>query len=481
VPKSFFDIVCLGTELPGLIASALLAKQGYRVLLAGAVEKPEKPGPGTLQRGRAPLLFVGDHSSPIIRWAVSHLSLTQEMRNRLRPLVPSYQVVLPGHRLEMGGRSPDTDAEVKRELPELYDQLDPLCSKAETGHEALQGLFDPPLVIPPTRWTERRALRLRLRSLGLDERLQTVDPFTKLEPANPLRLLFDAPLRFLTGGDPNELCPFCRTRLLGHLGRGISLVAGDRPGLAELVLERFTTYGGVVRKGAGALESIQLGWSGSALLNFDHGREEFGCRLILCNQPPQQLTELLPESRKKRQLAALADKAEVVGYRVAFRLLVRAELLPEAMSPVLFLVTDPAAPLHDDNLLLLTVAGEGESRILSVAAQVDAARLQQGGSTTLAELQVRMEERVRRLLPFLDLHLLERGTLQAESFQPLYALDRQAPGCLGRLTYCTPYRQVLLGGMQMLPALGLEGEFLTGVSLSQVVNSLVKRHDLLPR
>lgn len=481
MPKSFFDIVCLGTELPGLIASALLAKQGYRTLLVGAVEKPERPGTAALDRARTPLLFVGDHSSPVIRWAFSHLSLSQEIRTRLRPMSPSYQVVLPGHRLDVGGRTPDTDEEVRRELPELADGLDPLLGRAEASHEALQGLFDPPLVIPPTRWRERRALRARLRGLGLGDDLRPEDPFHPLAPEHPLRLLFDAPLRFLAQGAPAEPGPFARTRLLGHLGRGISLVNGDRPGLCELILERFAIYGGVHRSRGDEPDAIQLGWRGPALLSFDHGREELGCTLILGNQPVPRIVPLLPEGRRRQRLEALAERAKVVGQRVCFRLLVRAELLPEAMCPVLFLVADPAAPLIGDNLLLVTTMGEGEARVLSVSAQVETSELERGGERALAELQQRMEQRLRGLLPFLDLHLLERGTIRPASYQPLYALEPQGPGSLGQCPYRSPFPQLLLCGAQSLPGLGLEGEFLAGVAVSQVVNSLIRRRDLLPR
>ncbi|MDY0058895.1 MAG: hypothetical protein RBU45_03715 [Myxococcota bacterium] len=472
MPKSFFDIVCLGSDLPGLLASALLAKQGYRTLVVTGEPLP------SAQHG-PPLLAVGDHSSPVVKAAFSSLGLTQEMRNRLKPLIPSYQVVLPGHRLDLGGRSPGTDEEVKRELPELCDQLDPLLDRLEQSHERLQALFDPPLVCPPTRWRERRHFAARLRLAGVAADLSWDDPFPGMELAHPLRLLFDAPIHFLTGADPATLGPLARSRLLGHLGRGISLLPGDRAALGDLLLQRLKTAGGVVRQGA-LPDGIALGWFGPAMLSFDRGREEIGCQLVLAALSLDQLVFLLPQGRKRMKIEQLRKDFAPSAYLATLRLKVAATLLPEALAPLAYCVGDLAAPLCRENLVQVWTGGGGDPRLLCASAILPAAELAEDGDRALQRLQRRLEEVLRGLLPYLDHHLVESGKLTREALLPLPALLPTGLRSLGPLAHRTPYRQILLASRQLLPALGLEGEFQAGVSTSLTVNGLLARRNLLP-
>ena len=482
MPKNFFDIVCLGFDLSGLVASTLLARQGYRTLiLRRAVVSSE--GAGAYPRSgirQSPLLFIGQHSSPVLRQVLVDLGLTQELRNRLLPLDPAYQVLMPGHRLDLGGTAPDTREEVARELPEARDRLDPLLGRIHDLHEQVQSLFEPPLVLPPVGFWQRRALVLRLRAAGLSEELGIEDPLGGLGRDDPLRLFFELPCAFLVSSDSASLGRLARCRLLGHLQHGVSFISGSRDGLAELVLDRFSCYGGVLDDNSVA-EGIELGWGKAPLISLSHSGEEIGCNQILFNQDAQRLPELLPPSQKRSALQELVDRVRVGSYRATLCLSVRSEAIPAAMGRLAFLVGDHAAPLIEENLVMITVQGEGGAREITASVHLKGEGAGLGGEQGLRGLKDRILARLHGLLPFLDRHTLECGEIEQADLQPLYSTGPAGLDTLGLLPYRTPYKKILLCCSQILPGLGLEGEFLAGVSACKVAGSVVKRRNLLPR
>ena len=63
---------------------------------------------------------------------------------------------------------------------------------------------------------------------------------------------------------------------------------------------------------------------------------------------------------------------------------------------------------------------------------------------------------------------------------PLYAPPPAGPdGGMSLLPHRTPFRQVFLVGHQVVPGLGLEGEFLAGTACAELVSRQVKRKDIL--
>src|SRR5262249_2969453 len=113
----FYDLVVLGDDLAGLIAAALCARRGLRVLIVEAPgQPPDKYTVGPLALPRAPLPFVGE-SSPAVRRVVAELNFIQTMKRRLAPWKPPLQVVLPDARVEVSGDADAVSRELQRELP----------------------------------------------------------------------------------------------------------------------------------------------------------------------------------------------------------------------------------------------------------------------------------------------------------------------------------------------------------------------------
>jgi len=474
VPKNFFDIICLGADLPGLVASALLAKQGYRTLVVRPPPSsdPHAQGPGP------PLLFVGDHSSPVLRWGFAHLGLTQDVRNRLNPQSPAYQVALPCHRLDLGGKSPETAYELQREFPGQAAAAQDALKQVVRAHEELQPLFDSPPIIPPGGFWERRRLRKRLRAVGLDDDLAVPDPLSALSDESPVRFCLDAPLAFLTSCDPSSLGGLQGLRLLGHLQRGIALMPNDAQGLANLLLERFETYGGSVHTGVWP-ESLRLRWASSPRVEMGGAQGDIGCDMILFNRAARHLPPLLPDGRKRRKLEALLNRVRVTAYAATLEVDAPAEAVPEPMARLVLLPGEQGANGGAaSGPVLVAWAGDAARRRITATTRVPAPVYDAAPERVRRSLVATLRRRLRWLLPFLE---LESGPDDSLGLRPLYGMERGGLASLALLPHRTPYRRILLCGHQVLPGLGLEGIFLSGSCTSQLVGRRVRRRNLLPR
>src|SRR5262249_3316082 len=151
MPQSFYDVIVLGDDLAGLIAATLCARRGMRVLVTATDRTlPERyeVGPYTLPRGALP--FVGE-SSPAVRRVIAELNFIQLVRRRLTLLRPSFQVVLPDARIEVG---PDADAlgrELQRELPEERQAIEGFLARAAEASRVLEPVLGPDVTFPPDR------------------------------------------------------------------------------------------------------------------------------------------------------------------------------------------------------------------------------------------------------------------------------------------------------------------------------------------
>ncbi len=462
MPKNFFDVLCLGTELPGVIAASVLAKAGYRTMLVPLDSGHRGPAP--------PLLMTGVRSSPVMKWTFSHLGLTQEIRNRLVALDPSYQVASPGQRVSIGGTSPDTDAELMRAFPDHYDELDGMVSLARDGLEAWSKLFDETLALPPLGFWQRRALANRLKGLGLDP--EVPDPFSGLPDDHPARALFEVPVSFLaplTG----EGTGLGKVRTLGHLLHGISMVPGNRKGLLGLLLERFATYGGVVGQGLGLPGELLVPWAKPLLLVFDGGHEEIGCELVIHNHALEALVPALAPSGKRKALEAMIRDARPEAYHVTLSISMPEDGLPEAMGRVLFLVPGQG----EQRIMIVTQTADGAARV-SITVRVPARVVEDSGAYLVSALWPEVRASLERLMPFLDEQPVEVHDTAA--VEPVWSTGGTGLGAIGALGYETPYRRILLGGSGLLPGLGMEGQFIAGLSLARAVGRVLRRQNLLP-
>ena len=86
------------------------------------------------------------------------------------------------------------------------------------------------------------------------------------------------------------------------------------------------------------------------------------------------------------------------------------------------------------------------------------------------------EQRVLRSAPYLDAGGVRGSRLMPH---PLYTFEAEAFLGVTGLKQRTPAKNVLLAGREVLPGLGLEGEFLAGMRAARLVQEMLKKKNPL--
>jgi phytoene dehydrogenase-like protein len=466
----YFDVVVLGPELAGALAAGLLARRGFRVLVArGESEDILAPEGYTFCRRPTPILGI---DGPAWRRVLHELNLAQSLRRRLLAQRPPFQVVLPEHRLD--GDAEHAGAEIERELPGAREAFDGLFARAEALAKVLEPLFAQDVTLPPDGFWERRELaRIKPHLPGPQE-----DLLPSLAPGADARAFAHAPAALL--GDLYPPSPVGVLRLSELLRRGSFRLPGGREALHKLLCERIQTHSGELAEQAIAEIAVRRGRVAGVVTKRG---ETIGCGFILAAMTTERLQAWLGEDETPRRLAAAARAVKPVLWRHVSHLVVSAEGIPEGMAENVFVVADPARPLEEDNAFAVHLAdtheaGRAALSVVALARSCEPSYLQALGHKVRARLG-------DLLVPFLDRHLVA-AWVPCESEgqpppEPVYGADDLGPLGVGATPIATGVRNLYLLGRQTLPGLGTEGELVAAWGAARLISLAEKKRDPLKR
>lgn len=473
MPPAYYDVVLVGDELAGLVAAALCARRGLRVLMIGG-QRPRAPE--TL----APTPFLLD-SSPAGKRVIAELNLLQAVKRRLTPLRPAFQLLSPDARIDVSSDPELLARELDRELPDARAPIEAALAEATEVSRIWDGVLGQEVSIPGNGFWERRELKYAEARLPDDK-----DPFAPLPEDHPARALFLLPAAFGLALDP-RVVP--RTAALRHLDlwrRGPALLAGGEDALRALLLEKVTgQHSGEER--ALSPTALVTRWGKVTALEVADAGEAISTGAVLFASPRGHHERLLGEKAKRDRDLAWARTP--TAWRVTFGITLAAPGLPEGLGQVAFGVADPTRPLLDDNALAI-VRGEpdGEARVeLSVTANLDAPADGDLGAAIRA-LRPRVLARLEELLPFSTHHMLEVRSpapsdepgAAVQGIEPLWSPPRPLVLGAGALPFDAGAKGALAATSQSLPGLGLEGAFASGWTAARLVlAALGRRKDAL--
>jgi hypothetical protein len=484
--KNFYDAVLVGLDLTTLLAGALLAKRGFRVLVVGQSQPWPSYAMGALRLPRAPFSLQAP-GSPVFARSFAELALRPTLQRRTQPLVPAFQGVLPRHRIDLGGPSELLLPELAREFPAERQAAASLFARIRETSAALDPLLAEELSWPPEGFFERRAFARAVQDTPLEPRLPA--PPSVLEASHPLMQLLAASLRF---GDAGALAFDLGARTLRLLDARLTAGALDEglTDLYELLIGSIRTHNGSLRLSErvdvlaprrGMLERLRL-------LPSD---EEIGCHFVLWGLSVDALARQLEAPALLAPMFAEHGTPSAHAHRYVLNLVLRADALPEGLSRDVLLLGDDPLWIEAQRM------GGGAYARFSVEALLDARALAQ--SPTLLDAQrERILAALTRLSPFFARHLVlvdsphdgrapegpaasEVATLDPlqrrgpDTMQVVYAYPQtRVHGCCA-MPLRTPIARLLLCNAQVAPGLGLEGRFLTAWSAARLVTRTLGR------
>jgi len=479
MPKSTYDVVIIGLDLPALIFGALAAKKGYRVLVIGHGSKDNVYEVEGFRFVRRPNCLFGFADSTPIREAFRDLALVSEMRNVPRPISPISSFVFPQARLEVSHPRGELESEIAREFPDSLEAFVHLFENLSELEKLTEALILQTTVLPLRRFFDfflHRRLKRELAAIGL-----AMDSLTSKLLENPYTMAFlCAPLQFLSNIRNPHRFPVPFIRLLDHhLMRGLYLVEWGYDALRELFLNR-------IKGNSGDVRTMDF----ADVITVRHGRiqeidlrardETIGASVLVAGTSLSEILDLIPPEQAKAKFKAKVEAYNPSHYLVTLNIGARREVIPVGMARICFLCKDPEKPLEGANLLMIQVDPampppdeEDPDRVsISVSALFPVPK----EGLTAQRLEVftmEMLETLHIVMPFIDEHRLVLSpsaigidqktgekVVDKAGLIPVYA--EPLPRSLDLLPWQikTAYKNMLFLGEETGGALGFEGQFL---------------------
>jgi hypothetical protein len=334
-------------------------------------------------------------------------------------------------------------------------------------------------------------------------------PSEAIDEARPFRGLEDHELvrtlvvmhRFLTYLD-GDASPLSLVRLLGGALRGTNRLPGGLGTLRELVRRRIAESRGDLRGGPGEpalATALEIDGGKVQAVRLADSPNAHVARAFVVATDAGRLLPLLP-SDLRGKAAGTIERVRPTRQLLSVNLVVKHAALPPALGENVLALRDATAGHGLENAVFLQVlparkdakkgAGEKGPAVDAVADErvVCASGFVAHGEApeALRAAAARIREAVADAIPFFERHLVaESAPLLAEgrgeqpAVHPLY--DAAGADRLGiaALPVRGPWKNLFFAGREVVPGLGVEGEFYAGIQAAAHVSALLGRKDVL--
>lgn len=502
--QRIYDVCVVGSQLGGIVAGALLARRGFRVLHVAHGDL----GAGYADAGYllpwAPAAVPSPRQLPAAEAVLAELGLATDVARALEPSEPDLQLLLPRHRVDLAREAAVLRNELVREWPGEADRLEAALARLQAWFD-VAGFFlkaQPPL--PPAglaeKWTVRQALKQASAAPNAPGgRVDDAVLFPGLDDHELVRSLRVAH-RFL-GYLDGPSSPLSEIRLLGGALRGTHRLAGGQATLREMIRKRIAESRGELRGGPGepaAASALELEPGRVAAVRLVGSPDAHVARAFVLATDVETARRLVGaealESRQGRVLNEVRTRRRLF----TLNLVVKTAALPPALGDNVLALRAPAGGDGLDNavfLQILPARHDGkkgppdlvpDERVVSASAFLPADATRDDQVRAAAAIR----EAVADAIPFFERHLVAESapTLAAPPelqeglrllAQPLYEADDTGGLGLTGLPVRGPWKNLFFAGREVVPGLGIEGEFQSGLQAAAHVSAMLGRKDVL--
>lgn len=469
-----YDTLIIGRDLSSLIAAVTSVQQGWETVLImeGDPEMAHQERGYLFPFDPRPLSGLADQQ--LISRYFHSTSPTIADEADPSSLDPAFQVILPGHRVDLFPNREQRIGELIREFPDqkreinrFYRAVAKACRLIERrlGEDAAGAPFDGKMFL---RRLARFPAELAARS-------------SLVLPANGKAIAFrrtiQAQLKFLSHltMDDDQL-PLSAAYLLSLPSRGLFYPHGGVNAWMSRLRRAFTDRGGILREGCSVIRietkpevivDLEMAGSSSTLR---------GRKLIVSAQWEKR-DLLLPMRKKFFQRFRFFDSIRPTGYPFYLHMGVRAEGLPEKMAAYAVVVRDGEGVVTDRDLVFLETSLPGETERAPAGRRAITATVFLPDSPLrlndheLKEAATDIIDSLEGFLPFLreniDFLHVDKSIAISRRHQEManrkYRIPRQPFWGMKTLSPGTRIPNVLLTGAILRAGLGFEGEIIAGI------------------
>ena len=482
-----YDTIIIGRDLSSLTAAVTSIRQGRETVLImeedsemahqeGGYLFPFDPRPLS---GLADQQLVSDFcrntSSPIADEPLPS------------PMDPGFQVILPGHRVDLFPSQEQLICDLTREFPDLKQEIKRFyraVAKAgrlierRIGEDAAAGPLDGKMFLRrlarfPAELAARSALVLPAGGKAI-----------------AFRRVIQAQLKFLSSltMDDNQL-PLSAAYLLSLPSRGLFYPQGGVNAWMSRFRHAFKDHGGILCEGCSVIRietkpevivDLEMAGSSSAL----HGRK------LIVSAQWEKRDLLLPGRKKFFQKLCCFDSIRPVGYPFYLHMGVRAEGLLEKMAAYAVVVRDGDGVVTDRDLVFLETSLPGETERAPEGRRAITATVFLADSPLrlsdqeLKEAATNIIDSLEGFLPFLreniDYLHVDKSISISRRYQEMatrkYRTARRPFWGMKTLSPGTRIPNVLLTGAILRAGLGFEGEIIAGIDAAMRAGREVQHH-----
>ncbi len=449
-----WDVVVLGSALPGLVAAVRLAMAGLRVLLV-----EEEVAARSTGRLRDPFFLP---TGPVLQHCLGALGVRAMDQRLVAQDASSYQVVLPEARVEINGQALTAEDLATWRLAEPDAATALLRELFEAARSEGEALLNPGLL----RASEAPVSREATGAPGAGQRGL---PRAVQNARGGLARFFEAQWRACASGAGERPTSEACARLLGSaLSGGLRFIEAGSS-LRQLLMQRLEALHGEVRAHEGAFEFTEKGAPGIVL----GGPRESIClgRALVLNAPAERLRAACEASGHGVPPFLEAARTPAPARRVALQLQAPHKTLPEPLAPRALWWPDRGDVPNPVEIARHPSTRGGEFEELVLASTFVA------GDTPDKELVARLLEAAGEILP------LDGATRSAELHErPLWDDDAsrcdpgRGEGWPNPVEIRADNRR---GFFYHLPrsavaGLGAEGELLLGITASDAIRQKLR-------
>lgn len=502
-----YDIIVVGMQTSGVIAAGLLAKRGRRVLLLDHGEQTSSYRTKGLALPLVPTIVPTLEDSPPMRQVHDELALMPALRAKSSPVEVAFQALMPRQRIDIRTRRDALLDELRAEFPDVVDATAEALNRIFELDDIISGFLaaNPPL--PPATWVERWRIKKGLEKVAhLDKPFEADELLGGLPADHPVRELLLGPLYFfghLTSDVPTTLHA---VRLIARYYRGVVTFQDRLGGLAALLVKAAEQAGVEVKRNA-VVRSITPAKRKLVELELEDGRHSLTADFFIHNTL-RPFEELIPTAKQHPRFLLERQAVRQAGSLLVVNLVVRREVIPLGMAtsafvlngrrrardeapsdPPLFVCRYPAQRFDAHGKIGATLVDDPQHEVLSVACPVRTAEVAHSPERFNA-YKTQMVARIERVVPFLKEHLVDTSLpvdttswdvdsetmrhMDPWSIYPLY--ETSSPPFLGVAARAIRgyYSNLIYCGRDVVPGLGLEGEYVTGLGAAATVQKVGK-------
>ena len=399
VTRSHYEIVLLGRTVTTVLAAALLARRGHRVLLLGQGD----PAPWTSVSGyQLPRLSSGPLplGAPHVDGPLEELALGPELQRHLEEPDPPLHVALPGRRLELWRDPADLARELAREFREVQRPLHDFARLAAEACASLERVLAREPHWPPRGWLARRRARAAFRGLPVLAGQGGSHPLDEIPEGHPFRAAVTAAAHVVLSVPAWSAPPMLRTVGFGRWRHRARRFVGGLSSLLDRFEEKARAAGAELRFEE-RVEAIEVRRGRLRAVCLSGSGERIGCDVLVSGVGLDALRAVLPPEEAVR----LGPEGRPAGRRVLLAALGDEALVPSAVVGDVVHVAGAGAPkLVGDLLHVRFERGPSPGSSLLLAEAWVPERVL-ASERRRRELRRELLGRVAQIVPFVDRHL----------------------------------------------------------------------------